>query len=94
MVDMFDQDHICEPGEAQLSYDELSAAFREDLYVTNLTRPLAPIIRKRESDYASSNALVETSADSTRLESFGRVAIIPAPQKVAAPVSTAPPRHL
>jgi hypothetical protein len=78
MVDMFAQDHVCEPGEAQLSYDELSAAFREDLYVTNLTRPLPPIMRKREGDYASSNALVESTADSTRLESFdqlGRAAV-------------------
>jgi hypothetical protein len=45
MVDMFAQDHVCEPGAAQLSYDELPAAFREDLYVTNLTRPLPPIMR-------------------------------------------------
>lgn len=96
MVEMFAQDHVCEPGEAQLSYDDLSAAYREDLYVTNLTRPLPTIMRKRESDYASSNALVATRADSARLESFGRVAVIPAPKKVkvAAPVSAAPPSHL
>ena len=94
MVDMFAQDQVCEPGEAQLCYDQLSAAFREDLYVTNLMRPLPPIMRNREGDYASSKTLVETSADSTRFESFGRVAVIPAPPKVAAPVSTASPRHL
>jgi len=49
MVDMFAQDHVCEPGEAQLSYGELSAAFREDLYVTDLTRPLPPIMRNGEA---------------------------------------------
>ena len=54
MVNMFAQDHICEPAEAQLAYDELSAAFRADLYVTELTRPLALIVRKRETEYASS----------------------------------------
>jgi hypothetical protein len=79
MVDMFAQDHVCEPGEAQLSYGELSAAFREDLYVTDLRRPLPPIMRKRGSNHPSSNALVETRADS-QLESFGRVAVIPAPK--------------
>jgi hypothetical protein len=95
MVDMFAQDQVCEPGEAQLSYDELSAAFREDLYVTNLTRPLPPIMRKGERDYyASSKALIETSADSTRLEGFGRVAAIPGARKVAGPVSAVPPPPL
>jgi hypothetical protein len=94
MVDMFDQDHICEPVEAQLCYDELSAAFREDLYVTNLTRPFPPIMRMRDSAHASPHALVETSADSTRLESVDGVAVIPAPQKAAVPVSAAPPPHL
>jgi hypothetical protein len=64
MVDMFARDNVCEPGAAQLSYDELSAAFRADH-------------AKRETDYASLNALVETSVDSTRL-TFGRVAVIPA----------------
>jgi hypothetical protein len=63
MVDMFARDNVCEPGAAQLSYDELSAAFRDHA--------------KRETDYASLNALVETSVDSTRL-SFGMVAVIPA----------------
>ena len=53
MVDMFAQDHVCEPGAAQLSYDELSAAFREALYVANLTRPLPADHAKRKSDYAS-----------------------------------------
>jgi hypothetical protein len=44
MEDMFDQDQICEPAEAQRVYDELSAAFRADLYVTDLTQPLPQLM--------------------------------------------------
>ncbi len=40
MARMFARDHVCEPGEAQQVYNDLSAAFRADLYVTDLTRPL------------------------------------------------------
>ena len=44
MEEMFDQDQICEPAEAQLVYNELSAAFRADLYVTDLTQPLPQLM--------------------------------------------------
>jgi len=81
MADMFAQDHVCQPAEAQLAYDELSAAFREDLYVTDLTRPLPLIVRKRETEYVSSNPFVESHPDSTRLESLREVPAIPARQK-------------
>ncbi len=82
MAEMFAHDHICEPVEAQLAYDELSAAFREDLYVTDLSRPLPPIVRKRETGYASSNPFVESNPDFTRLQGGLReVAAIPARQK-------------
>jgi hypothetical protein len=44
MASMFARDQICEPAEAQRAYDELSAAFREDLYVTDLTRPISGVV--------------------------------------------------
>jgi len=40
MAAMFAKDQVCEPAEAQLVYDELSAAFRADLFVADLTQPL------------------------------------------------------
>ena len=42
MAAMFDDWPVCEPAEAQRLYDELSSAFRVDLYITDLTRPLPP----------------------------------------------------
>jgi len=40
MAEMFAKSQICEPEDARLVYDELSAAFRADLYVIDLTHPL------------------------------------------------------
>jgi hypothetical protein len=54
MAAMFARDDICEPADAQRAYDELSAAFREDLYVTDLTRPLTPQVAKDGSRHAPS----------------------------------------
>jgi hypothetical protein len=53
MEDMFDQDQICEPTEAQLVYNELSAAFRGDLYVTDLTQPLPQLMINTQPIVAS-----------------------------------------
>jgi hypothetical protein len=52
MAAMFARDDICEPADAQRAYTELSAAFREDLYVTDLSRPLSPQAAKDGSRYA------------------------------------------
>jgi hypothetical protein len=43
MAAMFASDGTCEPEEAQLAYDQLSAAFRADLYVTDLSQPLTSL---------------------------------------------------
>jgi hypothetical protein len=63
MADIFARDHICEPAEAHLVYAELSAAFREDLYVTDLTRPLHRHVSKQGSGHTSPNPLVKTNPD-------------------------------
>jgi hypothetical protein len=49
MAAMFAQDNLCEPADAHRAYAELSAAFREDLYVTDLSRPLSPQVAKSGS---------------------------------------------
>lgn len=80
-ADMFARDHICEPAEAQLAYDGLSAAFREDLYVTDLTRPLPRHVPKQENGHVSPNPLVEPKSDPARLQGFRGAAVINAPPK-------------
>jgi hypothetical protein len=47
MAAMFTLQEICEPEDAQLAYDQLSAAFRADLYITNLSQPLPPPVPRR-----------------------------------------------
>ena len=78
MADMFARDHICEPAEAQLMYDDLSAAFREDLYVTDLTRPLPRLVPKQESRPAPPNPL-ESHPDPARVQGFRGMAAIMRP---------------
>ena len=81
MADMFARDQICEPAEAQLVYDELSAAFREDLYVTDLTRPLRRLVPEQQSVLISPNSLLEPNADPASLQGFrGVAAIVAAPR--------------
>jgi hypothetical protein len=84
MVDMFAKDHICEPAEAQLLYDKLSVAFREDLYVTDLTRPLPRLVPKQESSPALPNPL-EADADPARLQGFRGTAATMAPPRMDDP---------
>ena len=48
MADMFARDQICEPARRSTCTTSLSAAFREDLYVTDLTRPLNQPVPKVE----------------------------------------------
>jgi hypothetical protein len=81
MADMFAKDHICEPAEARLLYDKLSVAFREDLYVTDLTRPLPRLVPKQEGAPAPGNPL-ESTADPARRQGFrGSAAIMAPPPK-------------
>jgi hypothetical protein len=63
MAAMFARDKICEPAEAQLVYDELSAAFRADLFVSDLTRPLPRLAPKAGSWHASPDHLIESIPD-------------------------------
>ena len=79
MVDMFAKDHICEPAEAQLVYDNLSVAFREDLYVTDLTRPLPRLVPKQQIGSAPPN--MESNAGSAHPQGFRGAAAIMAPPK-------------
>jgi hypothetical protein len=71
MVAMFARDQICEPAEAQLVYDELSAAFRADLFVTDLTRPLPRLVSKDGSWHAPPDQLIESIPDLARLTDLG-----------------------
>jgi hypothetical protein len=80
MADMFAKDHICEPAEAQLVYDNLSVAFREDLYVTDLTRPLPQLVPKQQIGPAPPNT-VESNAGSAHPQGFRGAAAIMAPPK-------------
>ena len=79
MADMFARDHICEPAEAQLVYDELSATFRDDLYVNDLTRPLPQLVPKQESRPAPPDPL-ESYPDPPRLQDSREAAAIMTPQ--------------
>jgi hypothetical protein len=47
MAAMFAREQVCEPADAQLAYDRLSAAFRADLYITDLSQPLPPPVPRR-----------------------------------------------
>jgi hypothetical protein len=80
MADMFAKDQICEPAEARRVYDELSVAFREDLYVTDLTRPLPRLVPKRESAPAPPNP-VESHAVPAGLQGLRGATAIMVPPK-------------
>jgi hypothetical protein len=47
MASMFTPEQICEPADAHLAYEQLSAAFRADLYVTALSEPFTPPVPHR-----------------------------------------------
>jgi hypothetical protein len=49
MAAIFTQQKVCEPEDARIAYDQLSAAFRADLYVTDLSEPLALHIPQRSA---------------------------------------------
>jgi hypothetical protein len=46
MASMFTPEQVCEPADAHLAYEQLSAAFRADLYVTDLSEPLTPPVSR------------------------------------------------